>query len=110
MRLNFKFGRNGFTHEGAPAAAMNDEQALRRSIMSCLLWESEFYEDGEEIGDRIVRLASKLPAQKIAALAIVSLILRARLRDASRSTRLRFRADVGRSRIRWQYRSRLRHA
>jgi len=35
------------THEGAPAFAhLSDEQRLRRSILSCLLWEDEFYEDG----------------------------------------------------------------
>ena len=31
-------------------ARMTPEQALRRSVMSCMLWEKEFYEDGEEIG------------------------------------------------------------
>jgi hypothetical protein len=61
-RLNVKTHPNyGHTHEGAPAARMNDEQALRRSVMSCLLWEDEFYEDGEEISARIVRLAKTLP-------------------------------------------------
>ena len=33
------------THEGAPAAAITHEQALRRSVLSCMLWEGEFYED-----------------------------------------------------------------
>ena len=36
------------THEGAPAyAGLSDEQRLRRSVLSCMLWEDEFYEDGE---------------------------------------------------------------
>src|SRR5882757_5773001 len=57
MRLNLKiFGIHGQTHEGALAAPMNATQALRRSVMSCLLWENEFYEDGEEIAVRIARL------------------------------------------------------
>lgn len=58
------------THEGAPAARMSAEQALRRSVLSCLLWEREFYEEGEEIADRIFRLAVEVPASKVAALAI----------------------------------------
>ena len=29
---------------------------LRRSVLSCLLWEREFYEDGQEIGSRIAEL------------------------------------------------------
>ena len=34
------------THEGAPAATITAEQALRRSVLACMLWENEFYEDG----------------------------------------------------------------
>lgn len=71
MRLNVAPLRpHGQTHEGAPAAPMNAEQALRRSVMSCLLWENEFYENGEEIGARIARLAAAVSAEKLAALAI----------------------------------------
>jgi 60 kDa SS-A/Ro ribonucleoprotein len=71
MRLNTKpIAPHGHTHEGAPAAPMNAKQALRRSVMSCLLWESEFYEDGEEIAERIARLAAALPIETVAAIAI----------------------------------------
>ena len=41
------------THEGAPAAVITAEQALRRSVLSCMLWEGEFYEDGVQIANRI---------------------------------------------------------
>lgn len=61
---------HGVTHEDAPAAAMNAEQALRRSIMSCLLWEKEFYEDGEEIAMRIARLGGQIPPNKLAWMAV----------------------------------------
>lgn len=57
------------THEGAPAARLTPEQALRRSVMSCLLWESEFYEDGVEIGDRIMALAEKVSPEFLSGLA-----------------------------------------
>jgi 60 kDa SS-A/Ro ribonucleoprotein len=59
------------THEGAPAALhLSVEQRLRRSVMSCLLWEKEFYESGEDIASRISSLAKQLPAEKVAAIAI----------------------------------------
>lgn len=44
------------THEGATAARLTPEQQLRRSLMSCMLWEDEFYEDGQEIAARIQSL------------------------------------------------------
>lgn len=58
------------THEGAPAARMTALQALKRSVMSCFLWEREFYEDGVEIAKRIGDLASKVAPTDLAALAI----------------------------------------
>lgn len=58
------------THEGAPAKIINPEQQLRRSVLSCLLWEDSFYEDGQSIADRIVAAAQNVPASKLAALAI----------------------------------------
>lgn len=70
MRLNVANTFSERTHEGAPAARMTSEQALRRSVLSCLLWEREFYEDGEEIADRIVRLAGEVPADTLARLAV----------------------------------------
>lgn len=71
MRLNIPpVNYLGETHEGAPAARMTPEQALRRSVLSCLLWEREFYEEGEDIAARILRLADEVPAVKLAALAI----------------------------------------
>lgn len=58
------------THEGAPAKRITDEQALRRSVLACLLWESQFYEDGVEIAGRIRELVPKVDAAKVAALAV----------------------------------------
>lgn len=58
------------THEGARTDRMTVEQALRRSVMSCLLWEDEFYEDGVEIGTRIQTLAAQLPPETVANIAI----------------------------------------
>ena len=58
------------THEGAPAVAISPEQALRRSVLSCMLWEGEFYEDGVQIAGRIRELVPQVDAEKVAALAI----------------------------------------
>jgi 60 kDa SS-A/Ro ribonucleoprotein len=59
-----------FTAEGAPAKHINAEQALRRSVLSCLLWENEFYEDGQSIADRIVENAAKVSKDTVSALAV----------------------------------------
>jgi 60 kDa SS-A/Ro ribonucleoprotein len=58
------------THEGAPAVAISPEQALRRSVLSCMLWEGEFYEDGVQIAGRIRELVPQVDAGKVAALAV----------------------------------------
>ncbi len=42
-----------YTHEGAVAVYANPEQQLRRSVMANMLFEGEFYEDGESIAKRI---------------------------------------------------------
>ncbi len=54
MRLNvFKSKPRPRTHEGGLARVITAEQALRRSVLSCMLWEDEFYEDGVGIAGRI---------------------------------------------------------
>jgi hypothetical protein len=58
------------THEGAPARAINAEQQLRRSVMACLLWESEFYEDGQSIAQRIADTVPLVKPATVAAIAI----------------------------------------
>jgi hypothetical protein len=58
------------THEGAKARAFGPEQELRRAVMSCMLWEDQFYEDGVAIAERIAALVPKVDAQAVAATAI----------------------------------------
>ena len=53
MRFNLFAKSPLATFEGAPAVTLNAVQTLRRSVLSCLLWEDEFYEDGQAIADRI---------------------------------------------------------
>ena len=66
--LNINFGPR--THEGAPAKHVSLELQLRRSVLACLLWESQFYEDGVEIAGRIAELVPKVAPEKVAALAV----------------------------------------
>lgn len=66
--LNLNFGAR--THEGAAARNICPELQLRRSVLACLLWESQFYEDGVEIAGRIAELVPKVAAEKVAALAV----------------------------------------
>ncbi len=58
------------THEGAPAALISAEAQLRRSVLACLLWEDQFYEDGVAISDRIAGLVPRVEAARVAALAV----------------------------------------
>jgi 60 kDa SS-A/Ro ribonucleoprotein len=58
------------THEGAPAKNISVELQLRRSVLACLLWEDQFYEDGVEIAGRIQSLVPKVKAETVAALAV----------------------------------------
>ncbi len=58
------------THEGAKAVKISPVDQLRRSVMSCFLWEGEFYEDGESIAARIAGLVPKVGFDALAAIAI----------------------------------------
>jgi len=66
--LKLDFGRR--THEGAMARHISPELQLRRSVLACLLWENQFYEDGIEIAGRIAELVPKVAVEKVASLAI----------------------------------------
>jgi 60 kDa SS-A/Ro ribonucleoprotein len=59
-----------YTHEGAKAAKINYVNQLKRSVMSYMLWESEFYEDGVEITERIKSLIPKLKFEDLCNIAI----------------------------------------
>lgn len=58
-----------YTHEGARAHAIGPEAELRRSVMSCLLWEDDFYESGESVVARIKRLIPLCRPEFVAAVA-----------------------------------------
>jgi 60 kDa SS-A/Ro ribonucleoprotein len=70
VRVNTAAVAKNFTHEGAVARVLNPEQQLRRSVMACMLWEDNFYEDGKSVADRIAAAVEKVAFDKVAAIAI----------------------------------------
>jgi hypothetical protein len=58
------------TTEGAKASRISSELKLRRSIMSCLLWEKNFYEDEMTVADRIEELVKKVDESKVHEMAV----------------------------------------
>lgn len=59
-----------YTYEGAVASHINPELQLRRSVLSCMLWENTFYEDGQSIAQRIIETVPKVSPEKVQSLAI----------------------------------------
>lgn len=60
------------THEGAKGRSFTPEHELRRAVMSCMLWEDQFYEDGVSIADRIGKLVALVEPETVAAMAIAA--------------------------------------
>ena len=57
------------THEGAVAQKVDAKHELRRSVLTCLLWEDTFYEKGNDIAKRIAEFVAKNKPEDVAALA-----------------------------------------
>ena len=59
-----------FTAEGARGFKGNHEQQLRRLALCCMLWEDNFYIDGQKVADLIAALVHTMPMAKVAEIAI----------------------------------------
>jgi 60 kDa SS-A/Ro ribonucleoprotein len=57
------------THEGAVAQRVDAKRELRRTVLTCLLWEDAFYEKGNDIAKRIARLVAESKPEEVSALA-----------------------------------------
>jgi 60 kDa SS-A/Ro ribonucleoprotein len=57
------------THEGAVAQKVSAKAELRRSMLTCLLWEDTFYEKGSGIAQRVAELVRENKPEDVAALA-----------------------------------------
>lgn len=59
------------TYEGGPVnTKLNEEQELERSVLTCMLWEKEFYADGNATADRIRGLVQHCSVPFVADLAV----------------------------------------
>lgn len=58
------------TFEGGPALVGTPIQELERTVLACMLWESSFYESGEDVADRIKRLVPLCAPSDVMALAV----------------------------------------
>lgn len=67
-----------YTHEGAVAVYINPVEQLRRSVMANLLFEGEFYEDGQSIADRIENTVKEVLKQKDGAERVAEIAYEAR--------------------------------
>ncbi|HET7717155.1 MAG TPA: TROVE domain-containing protein [Bauldia sp.] len=70
ISINRRFRARPRTHEGARAVRFTPYEELRRTLMNCLLWEDQFYEDGVSIAERIAGLVAKVEPDEAAELAI----------------------------------------
>lgn len=74
-KLNTKSRSTARTHEGALAPknlepGRDPLRDLRRSVLSTMLWEDTFYEDGQTVADRIHANAAKVDLRDILNLAV----------------------------------------
>lgn len=63
MKLNIR--KPVFTHEGGKAVTTNAYETLRRTTLACMLFEENFYEDGQKAVDRIIELCQKCTCEQV---------------------------------------------
>ncbi len=68
-QLNTRSINTARTYEGAPAIPSTKLQELRRAVCAGLLWEASFYESGEDLGLRIMKLVHECDPYDVALLA-----------------------------------------
>jgi hypothetical protein len=59
-----------YTHAGALVVSGNSKQLLRRTVMSCLLWEDSFYENGVSVVTRITDLIPQVSPADVYEIAV----------------------------------------
>lgn len=57
------------TGGGAVASRISNELQLRRAVMACMLWEDNFYIDGQTVAERIAELVPNVPPIEVALIA-----------------------------------------
>lgn len=70
MRTNLKFQNAPRTHEGAISVNVSAAKELRRTVMANMLFESQFYESGEDAAARMAKLIKQVSFAEAAQVAI----------------------------------------
>ncbi len=71
MRSNIRSSLGStINHEGTKVPTISAEKQLKRLVLAAMLWEKQFYIDGQESAKLIRDLVSKVDAKKVAILAI----------------------------------------
>jgi hypothetical protein len=68
--LNRKVKENIYTYEGGRANIISKEEQLKRTVLTCLLWEENSYESGETIASRMEELVKKVDPKVVEQIAI----------------------------------------
>jgi hypothetical protein len=70
-KLNNRIKRpRATTATGVKVVVPNSAEQLRRIVLACMLWEDEFYVDGQSTANHIATLIPNVPAEEVAQLAI----------------------------------------
>lgn len=72
LNTKTKAARSDKTHEGAQVYPSSATVELSRALMSCVLWEDQFYESGISIADRIAALIPQVHPKTVALLAFTA--------------------------------------
>lgn len=59
-----------YTHQGAVAQHINPEQQLRRLVLAHMLWEDQFYIDGNSTAELLREAIKEVAAEKVSQIAI----------------------------------------
>lgn len=91
-KLNVKAQTKNHTHEGAASVPLTPIKELERTVLTCMLWENNFYESGEDVVSRVKRLVKESPS-----LAVIDLAVKARNEMFLRHIPLLLLREVARS-------------
>jgi 60 kDa SS-A/Ro ribonucleoprotein len=69
-RINVAVRSQTVTHEGGKAQSVSPLAELRRTVLTCMLFEDTFYEKGSDIAQRIEDLSAKVTPEQLAEVAI----------------------------------------
>lgn len=70
MKTNVRSNLGAINHHGVSVPSITAEAQLKRVVLAAMLWEKTFYVDGTEAAKIIQDLVAKVPAIKVAQLAI----------------------------------------